>query len=492
MWVKKYRYGNIDSEIQVRKYKHGSTNKEMMIKKYEMKKSGSKAVCLTEGGIIGNMLLFAVPMIAGNLLQQVYNIADTVIVGRYIGPQALAAVGAAYTLMTFLTSVIIGLCMGSGAVYSIFYGAREMDKLKESIWASFWMISLVTVMITGIVFAGIDQILVLLKVPGDVYDSMRAYVFVIFMGIGFVFLYNYFACLLRAVGNSVTPLVFLAAASLLNIILDIWFVVGLDWGVEGAAGATVIAQGTAGVGIMIYTLVTARELYPKRCHRKIRKDLALYIGRYSLLTCIQQSVMNFGILMIQGLVNRFGTVIMAAFAAAVKIDTLAYMPAQEFGNAFSVFVAQNHGAGKQERIRKGVGSAMAVSVIFCVLISAVVWIAAGPLMEIFVERENQEIIRQGVCYLHIEGAFYWGIGCLFLLYGLYRGMERPGMSLVLTVISLGTRVFLAYLLAPNPLFGVKAIWWAIPIGWVLADTAGLLYYKKSKVCPIAGADRKGE
>lgn len=282
---------------------------------------------LTEGNILKTLLLFSLPMIAGNLLQQVYNIADTMIVGRYVGADALAAVGSAYTLMTFLTSVIIGLCMGSGAVYSIFFGAGEKDRLRESIWVSFWMIGLVTILITVFVFWKVDWILKILQVPDAVYPLIRSYVRIIFCGIGFVFLYNYFSSILRAVGNSSVPLYFLAAASIINIVLDLWFVIGKGWGVQGAAGATVIAQGIAGTGVMLYVILRMPQVLPERQHMVIQPELVCYIGNYSALTCVQQSVMNFGILMIQGLVNSFGTVIMAAFAAAVKIDTLAYMPA---------------------------------------------------------------------------------------------------------------------------------------------------------------------
>jgi Na+-driven multidrug efflux pump len=186
--------------------------------------------------------------------------------------------------------------------------------------------------------------------------------------------------------------------------------------------------------------------------------------------------MNLGILMVQGLVNSFGPVVMAAFAAAVKIDAFAYMPVQDFGNAFSTFIAQNYGAGKQDRIQAGLKGAVRAVLIFCVVISAGVWIFAGPLMGLFVEASETEIIREGVLYLHIEGAFYCGIGCLFLLYGLYRAMGKPGMSVVLTVISLGTRVALAYLLSALPAVGVSGIWWSVPIGWFLADLVGFLYY----------------
>ena len=200
------------------------------------------------------------------------------------------------------------------------------------------------------------------------------------------------------------------------------------------------------------------------------------VASYSFLTCVQQSVMNLGILMVQGLVNSFGPTIMAAFAAAVKIDSFAYLPVQDFGNAFSTFIAQNYGAKQADRIRAGLKGAVLASVSFGIVLSALVWVFAGPLMGLFVEAGETAVIQAGVLYLHVEGAFYCGIGCLFLLYGLYRALARPGMSVVLTVISLGTRVVLAYLLSALPAVGVVGIWWAVPIGWFLADAAGVGYY----------------
>ena len=442
----------------------------------KMRKTVNAEKNLTEGKILKTMLIFALPMILGNLLQQVYNIADTMVVGRFLGAEALAAVGSAYTLMTFLTSVIIGLCMGSGAVFSIAYGAGNQQELKKSIWVSFVFVGIITIVMNATVFIWTRPILRLLQIPEEVYPLMYQYIRIIFSGILFVFLYNFFACLLRAVGNSVVPLWFLAMSSVLNIILDLWFVAGLGKGVEGAAVATVIAQMAAGLGISVYTLWRVPVLRIEKQYMRMEKSVLNRVMQYSVLTCAQQSVMNFGILMIQGLVNSFGTVIMAAFAVAVKIDTLAYMPAQEFGNAFSLFVSQNFGARKYERIRKASGMAVKVSVSFCLVISVIVWIFAASLVEIFLTDPQPAIVSAGVNYLHIEGVFYWGIGCLFLLYGLYRGMEKPVMSLVLTVISLGTRVALAYLLAPMPQFGVNAIWWAIPVGWILADLTGFVYY----------------
>lgn len=431
---------------------------------------------LTQGPILKTMLLFSIPMILGNLLQQVYNIADTMIVGHYLGSNALAAVGSAYSLMTFLTSIILGLCMGSSALFSNAYGAKDEKQFKESIWVSFWMIFLVSVVLNIIVFLFIHPILHILQTPKEVYPLMFKYIRVIFCGILFTFFYNYFSCLLRSVGNSVTPLIFLAFSSIMNIVLDIWFVAGLDLGVAGAAQATVLSQAVSGIGIFIYTFFKMPFLHVQKEYRHFKKLVLSRVISYSLITCAQQSVMNFGILMIQGLVNSFGTIVMAAFAVTVKIDTLAYMPAQEFGNAFSLFLSQNYGAKKYDRIHKGIQQAFLISSIFCVLISGIVWLFSKTLIEIFLDHPDMNIIHVGIQYLHIEGVFYVGIGCLFLFYGLYRALEKPMMSFILTIISLGTRVVLAYSLAPT--LGVHIIWWAIPIGWGLADIVGFFYYKK--------------
>lgn len=430
---------------------------------------------LTKGPVMGSMLRFAIPMILGDLLQQCYNVADTLIVGRYLGKNALAAVGSSFTLMTFLTSILLGLCMGSGAVFSIRFGQRDEKGLREGIRASFALIAVLTLVLNALAFACLDYIRIFLRVPDEVWGMMRDYLIVIFCGIAATFLYNYFSSFLRAVGNSVVPLFFLAVSSALNIVLDLWFVLGLERGITGAAEATVIAQYVSGLSITVYSLAKHPELRPQRNFR-VRWTCVREIAGFSILTCVQQSVMNLGILMVQGLVNSFGATVMAAFAAAVKIDAFAYMPVQDFGNAFSTFIAQNYGARQEKRIRSGLGGAVLVSTVFCVIVSTLVWIFAGPLMGLFVETGDKDTILEGVRYLRIEGAFYCGIGCLFLLYGLYRALGKPGMSVVLTVISLGTRVALAHILSAIPSIGVAGIWWSVPIGWLLADTVGLSCY----------------
>lgn len=424
------------------------------------------------------LLLFAGPMILGNMLQQFYNIADTLIVGRALGEDALAAVGSAYTLMTFLTSVLIGLCMGSGAAFSYYFGKREMQKLKNSIYIAFVLIGVIAVVLNVLAVCFSQGILRLLQTPPELMGMMREYTEMVFMGLFFVFLYNYFSFLLRALGNSVVPLCFLGSTALLNVGLDLLFVLEYGWGIRGAALATVIVQIVSGVGIALYTWIREPALRPGRADMRFSKKAALEMTHFSLTASVQQSVMNFGILMVQGLVNSFGAVVMAAFAAGVKIDTLAYMPAQEFGNAFSLFISQNYGAGRKERVRQGMKAAVKISMLYCIVISVVVFAAAESMIRLFVKNPSAGILQTGARYLRVEGAFYCGIGILFLLYGYYRGINRPQMSLVLTVISLGTRVALAYCLAAVPGIGVMGVWWAIPIGWALADVTGIVYMKR--------------
>lgn len=431
---------------------------------------------LTRGSVTKSMLLFAGPMILGNLLQQFYNVADTLIVGQFLGSGALAAVGSSFALMTFLTSILLGVCMGSGIVFSMLFGACREEELKNSVFISFVLSGILAIIIEISVLLLLSPIMKLLQIPHSIWLETQTYLRIIFCGIIFVYLYNFFASLLRSIGNSVTPLVFLGISAVLNIVLDLLFIITFQMGVAGAAWATIIAQGISAVCMILYCMKKIPLLRMNRTNLHFSSGAVHQIIQYSLLTCVQQSIMNLGILMVQGLVNSFGVSVMAAFAAAVKIDSFAYMPVQDFGNAFSTFIAQNQGAQKKERIHHGIFSAAITSLIFCIFISTVVFLFASRLMLIFVNPSETEIIAIGAKYLQIEGACYCGIGTLFLLYGLYRGLGLPGISVILTVISLGTRVCLAYLLAPIPSIGLIGIWWAIPIGWVLADFTGILYY----------------
>lgn len=431
---------------------------------------------LTKGHIGKALIQFSLPMILGNLLQQLYNIADTLIVGKTIGPTALAAVGSSYALMVLLTSVILGLCMGSGVVFAQLYGAGQRDAMKISIVNALVFIFVVSAVLNMAAFLLLDSIILWLHIPAEVVEMTRTYLKIIFCGMTFVTIYNFFSSALRSIGNTIAALIFLAASAALNIVLDLLFILHFDMGVGGAALATVAAQLLSAVGILTYFFTKAGHLCPQRRHLHYSRQLLHLVIENSILTAVQQSIMNLGILMVQGLVNSFGFAASAAFTAVVKIDAFAYMPAQDFGNAFATFVAQNQGANQPQRIHKGILTAVKLSSAFCMLSSAVVFLLAPWLMLLFVNPQETEIIAIGIQYLRIEGAFYVGIGILFLLYGLYRGLAKSGISIVLTVVSLGSRVLLAYSLAAVPQMGMLGIWWSVPIGWALADITGAVIY----------------
>lgn len=430
----------------------------------------------TSGSITGGLWAFAVPLMLGNVLQQFYNLADTWVVGKYIGDNALAAVGSSYTLMTFLTSVIIGLSLGTGSFISMAFGRKEQDSIRNGIFMSAGIIGILTLLITAAFYMLTDQIISLLNVPEELTGDMHTYLVYVFTGFFAVFLYNYISNILRGMGNSTLPLIFLGVSVALNVGLDLLFVIPLGMGIMGAALATAIAQYVSGVGVLVYFIAAYPEFRLTR--RDMRWDSRNFRSILSLsgFTCLQQSVMNLGILMVQTVVNSFGSVVMAAFSVAVKIDTIAYMPVQDFGNAFSVFTAQNYGAGKNERIRGGIRQSAISVVLFCIAVSAAVCFLAEPLMSAFVDSSSRETIEVGVQYLRTEGACYIGIGILFMLYGYYRAVNKPVMSVVLTVFSLGTRVLLANLLSAVPEIGVFGIWISIPIGWFLADAVGVGYF----------------
>lgn len=426
------------------------------------------------------ILKLAVPMIIGNLFQQLYNVADTIIVGRFIGLNALAAVGSSFSVMVLLNSIILGLCMGSGTVFSNLYGAKEIDKLKNSFFISFCLIGLLSLIINFFALFYIDEILFLLRIPQEVLVDTKTYLQIIFYGIIFTSAYNYFAAIMRSMGNTMMPLVFLIISAIINIVLDIVFIVPFNMGIGGAAYATIIAQGISAIGLAVYCIRKISMIRLNRKHMQINMNVVKMISNNSILSSIQQSVMNFGIIMIQGLVNSFGVSVMAAFAAVVKIDNFAYLPEQEFGNAFSIFIAQNHGAKEQGRIRNGIRSALKIITIYGVSVSALITLSAKPILSIFISTNETEIFQIGTQYLYIVASFYCLIGYLFMFYGLFRGMGKPEVSIILTVASLGTRVFLAYTLSSISSIGLLGIWWAIPIGWAFADIIGFIKLKQIK------------
>lgn len=432
---------------------------------------------MTRGNPNKLILSFAMPMIIGNIFQQIYNVVDTVVVGKFVGTNALAAVGSSFSIIVFINSIIIGLCMGSGVILSQFYGSKDMDKLKKATVSSFIFIMGVTVVLMAITLVFIDSILILFNMPTELIYDAKIYLVIIIGGLLFTFLYNAAACLLRAVGDSKRPLYFLIVAAIINVVLDLVFVLVFNLGVMGVALATIIAQAVSAIISIIYAYKKIPFLKFTKADLNIDRELFKVTAKYATLTSLQQSLMNFGILIVQGLVNTFGLTVMAAFAAGAKIDSIAYMPVQDFGNAFSTYVAQNKGAEKLDRVREGVKCSIKTIIIFCCITSTLIFIFAENLMTLFVNKTEVEVIALGVEYISVVAVFYVLVAILFMFYGLYRGMGYLNMSIALTVISLGSRVILAYILSGTSL-GPSGIWWSIPIGWAFADIIGAIAYIK--------------
>ena len=429
---------------------------------------------LTKGAIVKSLWLFALPLMLGNVLQQFYNLVDTWVVGRYLGKRALAAVGASYTLMTFLTSVVIGLCLGAGAFFSMAYGRREKETFRNGIFMSFTAIGSLSIVLTILLYGFVRPLTYLLQVPAETVEDMVTYLIYVFAGFFAIFLYNYFASVLRSIGNSVLPLIFLGISVALNIGLDLLFVVTFSFGIAGAAVATVISQYIAGIGLMLYFLFRYSDLCPAKKDFTWEKKNFRQILSLSGFTCLQQSVMNFGILMIQGLVNSFGTTIMAAFSVAVKIDTIAYMPVQDFGNAFSFFVAQNYGAKKKDRIRKGYSLSFRVLTIWGLFVTAAFVFLPEPIARLFFH--EKEALDTAVNYLVIIGFSEVFMSIELMTVGALSGLGRTRLSSTISVILTGSRIPLALILTHAGM-GLNGVWWALTISSIVKGIVFTLTFR---------------
>ena len=440
---------------------------------------------LTEEPVSRVISHLAVPCIISMLVTAFYNMADTFFVGMLRSNAATGAVGVVFSMMAVIQAVGFFFGHGSGNFISRELGRRNTDSASNMAATGFF-----SALFTGLLICVFGEIFLtplaaFLGSSPTILPYAKDYLRVILIGAPWMTASLVLNNQLRFQGNAIYGTIGIASGAVLNIGLDLLFVLVFRWGIAGAAAATVFAQYVSGLGLWVYTRLRCRELLPGRAELRFDRAILREILDMSLLTCAQQSAMNFGILLIQRLVDSFGPITMAAFAAAVKIDTFAYLPVQDFGNAFSTFIAQNYGAGQHDRLRRGFRQAVLVSAAFSAAISLLVCVFAAPLMRIFVQVGETEVLAAGVRYLRIEGACYVGIGCLFLLYGFYRAVKRPGMSVVLTVISLGVRVLLAYLLA-GPV-GEVGIWLAIPIGWALADLTGFAYYARHRAALLPPA-----
>ncbi|WP_313257425.1 MATE family efflux transporter [Lacrimispora sp.] len=431
---------------------------------------------MTKGNPSKIIIKFFIPLFIGDLLQQFYGIIDAIVIGKFVGTDAFAAVGSSGAVIMFITSILIGLAMGASAIFSQLYGGRQYDELKQAISTALIFLFCISVMITIATSVFLPQIISLYQMPEETAAYAADYLKYVFYGFVFVGMYNAFAFLLRAFGDSKTPLYFLIISCISNLILDLLFIVVLHMGTAGAAIATLLTQAFAAVGCGIYTIKRMEFLNFERKDFKFSISVFNKIATFSVLTALQQSISSFGMMLIQGLVNTFGSTVMAAFAACSKIDSVANAPLQDLGNSFSTYTAQNEGAGEIKRIREGFRTTSRIIIILSAVISVVAFIFAPNLITLFVNKDATEVIAVGVGYLRIVSVFYVLLGFIVMFYGFFRGLGAIKISILMTIVSQGLRVLLAYSFAP--VRGFSGICWAIVVGWFLSDLLGFYMYKK--------------
>ena len=433
----------------------------------------------TQGKIGKELLIFAAPMLIGSVLQQLYSVADMIIVGRFIGGQALAAVGVAMTITMFVLSSLIGLTTGASVVISQFYGAKQYDNLRRTVSVSITSMLGISVVLTtiGIIFA--PNLLRLLNTNEDIFNDAVLYMRILMGGVIFPIFYNMYMAYMRALGDSRRPLYFLIFSSFTNVSMNLFFVIILNWGVAGVAIATIISQMFAAFLSFLY----ADRRIPMLKVRKLIFDPELFklILRYGIPPAIQMSLVSFAQLTITRLINSFGSLAMAGITAASRIDQFGMMPAATLSMAMSTFVGQNMGAGLEDRAKKSLHIAGFYMVLCSVMMTAVLIFFRNPLMSLFLntaDPNTPEILRIGSEYLNIMVSFYFLFAILFAFNGFFRGTGDAIIAMVFPVVSLTIRASSAYGLVGLFGMGPEALAWSIPIGWGLSSAASWVYYKK--------------
>lgn len=438
---------------------------------------------LTKGSPIRLLFFFALPMLIGNVFQQFYNLVDSFIVGRFVGADALAAVGAAFPVVFLSISVAQGLSMGASVVISQQFGAKMLRDMKTSISTA--VISMLvlagTVMVVG-AFAA-KPLLGLLRTPENIIGDSAIYLQIYFYGAVFLFLYNSFNSIYTALGDSHSPLAFLVLATLINIVLDYSFVVYLKMGVAGVAWATLIAQAVsallAGIFLVRKLAKMQDEDEEEGRHRWFDGHALGRIARISIPSMLQQTIVSVSMMAMQGLVNSYGSSFIAGYTAATKIDTLAMMPMMNFSNALSSYTAQNIGAGKVKRVRQGYGAIMMMTFCFCVLITITVYLFGPQLIGVFVDSTvSGSVIEYGVSYMKVVSVFYLLMGVLFATNGVLRGSGDMSFFLLSSMTNLAVRLVGAYTL--NRYLGSSAIWWSIPLGWLVGGMIAVIRFASGK------------
>lgn len=433
---------------------------------------------MTEGNIPKSLIRYSIPLILGNLFQLTYNAVDSIIVGRYAGKNALAAVGTANPVMNIVILGITGICIGASVLMSEFYGAGKTEKLRQEVSTTL-LFGCYFSLVIAILGAFLSKpLLILLRVPNEILQSSAQYLSIIFLGFPFTFFYNAVAAALRSVGDSKTPIRFLAMASILNGCLDMVFVAGFHWDAVGAALATDLAEASSAVMCVLYIYKKIPLLQLKRSEIHIDKALLKQTLQYGSITALQQSCQPIGKLLIQSVVNPLGVDVIAAFNAVNRVDDFAFTPEQSISNGITTFVAQNRGAEKNSRIRKGFRYGLSIEFVYWILICSVILLLKEPIMKLFVTAGSKQIVSLGVDYLYLMAFFYLLPAFTNGIQGFFRGMGNMKITLISTLIQISFRVIFVYILVPY--IGMRGIACASLIGWIAMLLAEVPYYFASK------------
>lgn len=438
---------------------------------------------MTNGPIAKLLIRFSIPMILGNLIQLSYNALDSIIVGRFVGKNALAAVGTSNPIMTIIVLSISGICIGASVLMSEFFGAGDYQKLRRQVSTVllFGALFSIIVLFFGLLFT--PQLLSLLKVPGDILDDASLYLRIVLVGFPFTYLYNALAAALRSMGNSKTPLYFLVFASGLNAVLDVVFVALWGWGITGAALSTIIAEILSATLCLMFVYRHVHELKVKRHEWRIDKDLLKTTLNYGSVTALQQAAQPIGKLLIQGKMNTLGVDVIAVFNAVSRIDDFAFTPQQSIANGMTVFMAQNRGAKKHDRMQKGFWSGLRLETIYWLLICIAVLTFQKPIMTLFVSANNPHLIEMGMSYLSLMAFFYLWPAFTNGMQGYFRGLGVMTPTLIGTVIQISFRVLFVYLLVPK--LGIRGVAFASMIGWTVMLAYQSITYQLLKAKQLA-------
>ncbi|BCZ46671.1 MATE family efflux transporter [Clostridium gelidum] len=420
---------------------------------------------MTSGNIPKQLVTFALPMILGNMFQLTYNAVDAIIVGRFVGTNSLAAVGAANPVMNIVIFFIVGICMGTSILMSEYFGEGNIKKLKREISTSMIVGIIFTIVMSIIGFFLAKPILMLIRTPIEIIPEAALYLKTIFCGLIFTFLYNIYSATLRSIGDSKTPILFLIFSSILNAILAVLLVVGLNLGVLGAAIATVVSQAVSSILCIIYVYRKVPILRFSKSEITIDTSLLKNTINYSSVTALQQICLYIGKLLVQGSVNPLGVNSIATFNAVTRIDDFAFTPQQSISSAMTIFIAQNRGGHKNERIKKGFRYGMILEIIYWTIIVFPVYFGSRSIMQLFVPDSGAQIIHLGVIYLESMALFYILPGLTNGLQGYFRGMGDLKITLISTFLQILTRVIFSYILAPR--YGIAGIAFSCLAGWIV-------------------------